>query len=63
MVSGPFLLKGFRRMQDAPYRQLGKIRSIRLGRLQLAEGRPCLLICTTVHLRLLRAVVIYHVLF
>ena len=63
MVSGTFLLNGFRRMQMVSLSAARKIRCIRLGRLRWQSGVVRLLICTTVITATLVAVGFYHVYF
>ena len=63
MVSGTFLLNGFRRMQMGSLSAARKIRCIRLGRLRWQSGVVRLLICTTVITATLVAVGFYHVYF
>jgi penicillin-binding protein 1A len=63
MVSGTFLLNGFRRMQMGSLSAAQKIRCIRLGRLRWQSGILRLLICTTVIAATLVAVGLYHVYF
>ena len=63
MVSGTFLLNGFRRLQRGSLSAARKIRCIRLGRLRWQSGVVYLLICTTVITATLVAVGLYHVYF
>jgi len=63
MVSGTFLLNGFRRMQMGSLSAAQKIRCIRLVRRRWQSGVVRLLICTTVITATLVAVGFYHVYF
>ena len=63
MVSGTFLLNGFRRLQMGSLSAARKIRWFRLGRLHWQRGVVRLLICTTVITATLVAVGLYHVYF
>jgi penicillin-binding protein 1A len=63
MVSGTFLLNGFRRLQMGSLSAARKICWFRLGRLPWQRGVVRLLICTTVITATLVAVGFYHVYF
>jgi penicillin-binding protein 1A len=63
MVSGTFLVNGFRRLQMGSLSAARKIRWFRFGRLRWQRGVVRLLICTTVITAALVAAGFYHVYF